>query len=167
MHGYKASPPAPANLEIVSLLLTYGVAAHWQCMAAADGSVPDGWATVPSLQGRLTDPIGAIGSKVLRSQARVGVSAASKIASPRTFRPANFVVGQTEAEHVLLLEDTWATGSHVESVASALKSAGVKRVTTLVVARWLDPNWAETKKVISGLSKGFDPDVCPFTGVHC
>lgn len=167
MYGYKASPPAPANREIVTLMLTYAVAAHWECMAAPDGSVPDGWATVPSLRGRTGDPIGVIGSKVLRSQSRVSIAAAEQIVSPRSYRPANFVVAPTTARHVLLLEDTWTTGSHVESAATALKHAGVDRVTTLVVARWLDPAWAETKQVIAGLPKTFEPDICPFTGSRC
>lgn len=68
---------------------------------------------------------------------------------------------------MLLLDDTWTSGGHAQSAAAALKSASVQRVTILTVARWLDPTWADTPKVISSLKADFDPDICPFTGGYC
>jgi hypothetical protein len=168
MYGYKAAAPAPANYSIVAQLTTYAVAAHWPCMSGPDGSYPDAWATVPSLRGREGDhPLSNIASVVLRSYPRVPIVAAPKIVNPRALLASNFVVEPTAAGHVLLIEDTWTTGGHVQSAAAALKAAGVDRVTVLTVARWLEPTWAKTKDVITALKSDFNPDVCPFTGQPC
>jgi phosphoribosylpyrophosphate synthetase len=66
-----------------------------------------------------------------------------------------------------LLDDTWTTGGHLQSASAALKAAGAHRVTGLVVARWLDPEFAETKAFINALTTGFEPLLCPFTGGYC
>lgn len=168
MYGYKAPVPAPANRQMVATLLTYGVVAHWPCMAGPTGGLPDAWATVPSLKARPgLHPITEIARVPLHAFPQVPVSPSPVLGSHRGFLPENFTVAPTSAKHVLLLDDTWASGGHVQSVAAALRGAGVERVTTLLVARWLDPTWADTQKIISGLKTDFDPDVCPFTGIPC
>jgi len=85
----------------------------------------------------------------------------------RNFNPTHFAVPPTDAQHVLLLDDTWTTGGHLQSVSAALKAAGVGRVTGLAVARWLDPGWANTKPFIDSLPPTFDPALCPYSGLPC
>src|SRR5689334_14224129 len=46
--------------------------------------------------------------------------------------------GRLRAE-VLLLEDSWVSGSSAQSAAAALKRAGAKRVAVIVLGRHLDP----------------------------
>jgi hypothetical protein len=168
MHGYKAPAPTPASRALVATLLSYGIVAHWPCMAGPAGELPDAWATVPSLKARPgLHPITTIAQAPLKAFPQVPVVPSPLPGDPRGFVPANFSVGPIQADHVLLLDDTWATGGHLQSAAAALKASGAKRVTTLVVARWLDPTWADTPKVINSLKTDFDPDVCPFTGKRC
>lgn len=97
----------------------------------------------------------------------VPVEATPTTQIPRAFDPAHFTVPATNARHVLLLDDTWTTGGHLQSVSAALKATGVEQVTGLVVARWLDPGWAATKSFIDGLPATFDPALCPYSGLPC
>jgi hypothetical protein len=167
MYGYKADAPAPANRLLVSSLVTYGIVKHWACISTPAGP-PDAWGVVPSLRGRPgVHPLTAITSPILHRFSEVPIAAADHPGSPRGFLPENFVVPPTGAKHVLLVDDTWTSGGHVQSVSAALKLAGVERVSALIVARWLDPSWSNTQELISGLREDFDPDICPLTGGPC
>lgn len=92
------------------------------------------------------------------------MQASDRVSSPRDFRPENFdVVSTAQGHHVLLIDDTWASGGHAESSAAALKRAGAARVTILILARWLSPHRGATGDFIrSELTNVFDPDLCPF-----
>lgn len=166
MYAYKAKGATTA--ELVASLLTYAVVGHWSCIAAGSGSVPDAWAYVPSLSGRHgVHPLEAIATKFMGAVPLVPVAQGSPTGDRRTFRADNFLVGDTSARHVLLLDDTWVTGGHMQSASAALKRAGVQIVTGLAVARWLDPVWANTKQFVAGLPQDFDPAICPFGGRRC
>jgi adenine/guanine phosphoribosyltransferase-like PRPP-binding protein len=70
---------------------------------------------------------------------------------------------------VLLIDDTWTTGGHIQSVAKVLKQAGAEKVAALCVARWMDQTDPRTKRVLVEQFKDrpYDPDVCPWTGGPC
>jgi hypothetical protein len=166
MHAYKAN--GQTSFQLVSSLLAFAVVAHWDCVARDAGSHPDGWAYVPSLAGRPgAHPLAQIASRIMGTVPNVPVIANPVQDGARTFNANHFTVHGTTARHVLLLDDTWTTGGHLQSVSAALKAAGVERVTGLAVARWIDPNWATTKTFIGNLTADFDPDLCPYTGVSC
>ena len=96
------------------------------------------------------------------------ITPAIDVQYPRTVRPENFTTPDLAGEHFLLVDDTWTTGGHVQSAAGALKRAGAGYVTTLVLARWIDPAWDNTTAVIRDhLNADFDPALCPFTGTIC
>lgn len=42
-----------------------------------------------------------------------------------------------QGSHVMLIDDTWASGGHAQSGALALRKSGASKVSVLVVARWL------------------------------
>lgn len=166
MYAYKDTVPSPSN-DLVAAMLTYALVTHWSCMAAAN-MPPDSWAVVPSLKGRAGQhPFEALAGPVLSRFPRTEVAAAPTIVGPREYRPANFVVGDVLGTHVLLLDDTWVSGNHLRSVTTALREAGVARVTGVVVARWLEPVFAEKVPFIGPRKDAFDPDLCPFTGGAC
>ena len=166
MYAYKAH--GATSYQLVSSLMTYAVVAHWDCVAMRAGSCPDGWAFVPSLAGRQgTHPLAQIASQFMGSVPNVLVIANTVTGGARDFNPEHFTVPPTTAQHVLLLDDTWTTGGHLQSASAALKAAGVERVTGLAVARWLDLNWATTKSFIDNLPASFDPALCPYTGLPC
>lgn len=166
MYAYKAN--GSTSYELVSSLLTYAVVAHWDCIAQHLGDHPDGWAYVPSLKGRPGEhPLGQIASRFMGSVPNVPVVANEIRDGARAFNASHFGVARTTAKHVLLLDDTWTTGGHLQSVSAALKASGVERVTGLAVARWLDPSWSDTRQFMDDLPADFDPARCPFTGTAC
>lgn len=65
--------------------------------------------------------------------------------------------------HVLVVDDTWATGSRAQSAALALKSAGAEAVTVLVLARWLNPqDGTPTARFLRrAWPESYDPRLCP------
>lgn len=166
MYAYKAN--GATSYQLVSSLLTYAVVAHWDCIARHAGIYPDGWAYVPSLAGRQgAHPLFQIAKRFMGTVPNVPVTANPVAGSARDFNPAHFTVPATTARHVLLLDDTWTTGGHLQSVSAALGAAGVQQVTALAVARWLDPRWSNTKSFIDDLPPTFDPALCPYTGRPC
>jgi hypothetical protein len=166
MHAYKAN--GATSHELVSSLLTYAVVAHWDCIATHTGSHPDGWAYVPSLAGRRgRHPLEQIASGFMSRVPDVRLSANDFRDNPRAFNAAHFTVAPTAARHVLLLDDTWTTGGHLQSASAALKAEGVQQVTGLAIARWLDPGWSTTKTFIDELAQDFEPALCPYTGARC
>lgn len=166
MYGYKDTPGA-SHRRIVQTLLTYAVAAHWPCVSAPFGP-PDAWTIVPSLKRRPgTHPLESMTASFLKTIPQVPVASAPTPRDPREVRPANFIVPPTRAQHVLVVEDAWVTGAHVQSVTAALKGAGVHRVTAICVARWLSADFTKNMQFTTEIRAPFDPDICPFTGSHC
>ena len=55
-----------------------------------------------------------------------------------------FTSSPPSGEHVLLIDDTWTTGGHVQSAAAALKAAGAGRVVAVVLGRHLNASYADT-----------------------
>jgi phosphoribosylpyrophosphate synthetase len=70
--------------------------------------------------------------------------------------------------HVLLIDDTWATGGHAHSAALALRKVGARTVSLLVVARWLKEDYGGNRSFIADLARrDFNPQTCPWTGNEC
>lgn len=166
MHAYKEG--GETTHQLVVALLWYAVVAHWSCIPTFAGSYPGAWSYVPSLTGRRGQhPLEAIASQVMGSVPHVALEAARSSNSARAFDPGHFTVKQPPPEHVLLLDDTWTSGGHLQSASAALKAAGANQVTGLVIARWLNPSWGDTDRFIKSLPDTFDPAICPYTGLHC
>ena len=170
MFGYKARVPAPANTQAVAMGMAYAIHRHWPCIerAGPSGGITN-WAIVPSL--RQTDrphPLRAIVSRHFSTDIEIAVNTAIGATTSRGFHPDSYVVPLLDGAAVLLMDDTWTTGAHMHSLARALKTAGARSVTGLVMARWLDPTWRYSKDFIQrGLVNDYDPDLCPFTGQRC
>lgn len=178
MHQYKLPPPRPTLLQRVSSLVAVGVNAHFRCVELLIGQKPTRWATVPSLSNIGTDhpfhklilgPLLGSGSEIViaASDAARGKSEHER----RQFNPDLYAV-QSEVPagaHVLLIDDTWTSGGHMQSVAALLKQHGATTVAALAVARWLDTSDARTKRIYGQhiKTRPYDPDVCPWTGGGC
>jgi predicted amidophosphoribosyltransferase len=75
------------------------------------------------------------------------------------------VRGDVIGRHVLLIDDTWVSGVHVQSCASALKAAGAGYVTAVTFGRYLDPSYSVTKSYLDDhRARRFDPEICPVSG---
>jgi hypothetical protein len=75
----------------------------------------------------------------------------------RDLDPARFSAAAVPGARVLLIDDTWTTGSSAQSAAMALRRAGAHAVVTLVLGRHI------------GLADaaGFRPAVMPFRPASC
>jgi hypothetical protein len=69
---------------------------------------------------------------------------------------------------VLLLDDTWTGGGHAQSAVLGLRAAGATRVSLLVVARWIKPDFGNNPSFLRELAeRDYHPGICPWTGGNC
>lgn len=171
MRAYKAEQPGPTAVATVQFMLAYALIGHENCLSDPVHGPPTAWATVPSLPNRIGEhPLHTLAGRVLGAKLPLaGLAAANPLAGPvRHYVPANYVATGVSGQHVVLIEDTWTTGAHLESAAAALKAAGASGVTSVVVSRWMDPARHHTWPFLTAhATSPYDPDICPFTGVHC
>lgn len=172
MYRYKDEVPPLAATRMMTLLLAATLTKHLACAAHPTLGPATAWTTVPSLSGRANHPLPTLAAPFLQNLPWIALRAAADARNVRELRIENYVATDEGAspfgQHVLLLDDTWVTGSNPESAAGALKRDGAAAVTSLVVARWLDASRGATTDFIKAhLTQDFDPSVCPFTGRPC
>ena len=174
MRAYK-SPAVPrgAAHRDVTFLTALGARAHTACVGALSGSIVTAWATVPSLPPRSgAHPLNELVRGLARSEAAEVVLEGSQTSDPRSYDPDHFrvVAGNVTGQHVLLIDDTWTSGSHAQSAAAALRASGATTVSVLVLARWLKIGWEATTQewVRSNLTfPDYNPEICPWTRGAC
>jgi hypothetical protein len=170
MRAYKAQPPVEEHRLVVLLLSFIACAEHLSCCAAVVGAPVTHWATVPSLPpkpGQGEHPLHNL-VKGLLPAPEVTLSAAGNVTSPRDFKAGHFSVADQlpPGAHVLLFDDTWASGGHAQSAALAVRAAGAGHVSVVVIARWVNEDYGDNAKFLSGLPD-YDPRICPWTGGAC
>lgn len=169
MHDYKARFPGDDSRADVANLLRLGLTGHTRCALVLSGPGTHGWTVVPSTRGRTT-----LRSLVLaiarKPEDEVGVESLG-ISPKRDLRPDLWqVIPQGDLpDHVIVIDDAWVSGRHTQSIAAALKLAGVKSVSVFTVARVLNPKWPPTGQFVAERLRGpsFDPARCPWTGGGC
>ena len=152
-----AAARAGALLPLRALLLVF-LRDHGACLWRAAGITgPTHLAVVPTARGRpgvhpLRELVGGY----------LAVPWAELSARPggqqvRDLDPDRFSAGQVPRARVLLIDDTWTTGSSAQSAAMALRRAGALTVVTVVLGRHV------------GLADaaGFRPAVMPFDPTSC
>lgn len=170
MRGYKAPRPVTEHRQVVGLLLLVALENHTGCAEVLAGQPVTHWAVVPSLPAQ---PSGHPLRSLVAGRAKgieVPLTAAASAYQPRALNPDHFTPGMRlpEQSHVLVIDDTWATGGHVQSACLALRKAGATRVSVLVVARWLKEDYGDNKAFITSLAnRDYDPGICPWTGADC
>lgn len=170
MRGYKAPRPVTEHRQVVGLLLLVALKNHMQCAEALAGHPVTHWAAVPSLPAKSSShPLrGLIAGRVKGIE--IPLAAAASVQQPRAINSDHFICPMRlpQESHVLLIDDTWATGGHVQSAALALRKAGAMRVSVLVVARWLKEDYGDNKRFIAALAdRDYDTRVCPWTSDAC
>jgi hypothetical protein len=94
-----------------------------------------------------------------REDARRGADV-DRFTVPPAVRPA------VEGKRVLLVDDTWNSGTSIQSAAAALKAAGAASVTGLCVTRWLSWRWGPDVPLLQTVTTApYDPFHC-FAGTH-
>ncbi len=74
-------------------------------------------------------------------------------------------------QHILVLDDTWTTGSRAQSAALRLHEAGANYVSVMVMGRWVSPDFGNNatfiSKRIERKDNPYNPRICPVTGADC
>lgn len=171
MHGYKRPTPSHEHHRVVSTLVQLGIYEHKKCADRILGVEAKRWATVPSTKGRTAHPFRSILHELELGEAEIVVSPSPTVTPTRDITPGNYVLDSPvpEGGHVMVLDDTWTSGGHAQSLAVALRQAGAGAVSVLTVARWLNRDWARGEAVASGhiTNRAYDPSLCPWTSGPC
>lgn len=170
MRQYKSPSPLVEHLAVVNLLMYLGGTLHSDCAERIVGFPITHWATVPSLPAKPGEhPFRRLAYHGRGEEVRL--TAASQVEGDR--RALNVDHFRADAvlppdSHVLLMDDTWASGGHIQSAALALRKAGAHKVSIMPAARYIKPAWANNRAFIKTyLTNDFDPRVCPWTGATC
>lgn len=112
-------------------------------------------------------PLESMLAPKVRSLAPVQLSVNPEVASTRRrFEPGWFHVETDLREYaadILLIDDTWVTGSRAQSAAHMLKLAGARKVVVLLLARQVSPSYSQAKTLLKRMDhEEFDMDVCAF-----
>lgn len=176
MFGYKNAPQSPVLIQRVSSLVALALRGHIACAGALVGPAVTHWATVPSLRNIGSQhPFRDILSAILPPDREIEVGASQTAANKsaqdrRTLNPAFYELKTAvpKGVHVMVIDDTWTSGAHIQSVAMALKKAGAAKVSALAVARWLDSD-ERSRRVYNQHIRPcpYNPEICPWTGAGC
>lgn len=80
---------------------------------------------------------------------------------PRTFSESKFhPTTRLQGQAILLIDDTWTTGSSAQSAAAALKKAGAGRIAGVVIGRHLNREWHENDRRLRGIAQPFEWAKC-------
>lgn len=170
VHDYKSPNYASTRLPtMMSALLALGLRSHYACVRRLSGQEAQGWTVVPSTRGRtvLRDLITGIGAPHQEEVVAQFIGAPGE----RAFRPESWTVdpGASLPHHVVVVDDSWVSGRHAQSVAAMLKSRGVAEVSIFTAARVMDPGYGPNREFIDSRLRpeGFDWRRCPWTGGDC
>jgi hypothetical protein len=138
---YKSSRPEAGRAvsRLRALLLVFLHDHGWRAWGAAGLGPPTHVCVVPSGRGRPgPHPLQSLASGYLALpwvplRHRPGADAGARWLDPDRFT----VAGSLAGARVLLLDDTWVSGSSAQSAAVALRRAGCESVATVVLGRHL------------------------------
>lgn len=151
--SYKSSPRievrARFQLQLAALLWKW-IRTHERCLLrAATSTKTDGGAvafdvvtTVPSLRGRNPHPLRwlvAVTIAATRDRHQDLLAPAGATLDGST-HPLFEAVGAATSKTVLLIDDTWTSGTTAQSAAGALKRAGASHVGILTLGRHVHPD---------------------------
>ncbi|MFY1586587.1 hypothetical protein ACN267_19030 [Micromonospora sp. WMMD734] len=160
--GAARSGQAQRNLLALLLLFLHD---HIACLTARTGAPPTHVITVPSTRVRpgvhpLTELVGGqLRLPWITSAVNPSYGPDNHDFHADWFTPA---LPQTRLPvHALIIEDTWTTGARVQSLAHALKVAGVTSVAAIVLGRHVDPTYPPAKRLMSAITDPvFDTSRC-------
>ncbi|TDO06548.1 hypothetical protein EV580_6648 [Mycobacterium sp. BK086] len=160
------------HLRIINWLLYLGLAQHQPCIEALVGQPITRRLAIPSLRGRPgLHPFLALAHDMGAADRSPLLAAAPHATEDRIVTDEQFVLCppiDLTGQHVLILDDTWTTGSRAQSAALTLRRAGAERISVLVIGRWVDPDFADNARFLGrGCTRDYDPQRCPVTGATC
>lgn len=169
--------PSPGCLDDLRLMILAGTLLHGECVARSVGwwqvvtFVPS--ATRPGPEHPVAELARQVAAYDLNAKRILLNLGPGFTAEPSRWpRPDRFVVAPEflpiiAGRHVLVVDDTWVSGSKAQSASLTLKAAGVAAVTIVCVGRWLSYRWDEHRPLIDSLRDPYDALRCPVTGGTC
>lgn len=161
--------------QLIRGVLYFAFADHYRCLEAQEGSV-DAWCIVPSLRPTAnTKSVDHALSRIASSVIGDRLPELNLWTTPgegkRVYQPERLHLVHTpdadRARHVLLIEDTWVTGSNACSAAEALFREGIEKVSILTIARLVDSGYAPAQPLVDRIRDlANTPDsmwACPWT----
>ena len=178
MWSYKRIQPGPGPVTDLTMMLLVALQWHRQCAQTRVGRPWEVWTSVPSSKhARMGQhPLVQVGVDAGLGRPNTGLAidyAEMRLmgdpSGDRIVRAGRFEVVDprlVSGRHVLLLEDTWVTGSSPQSAVLALKDAGAAAVTVLCLARWLSEkdSRVDVAGFVAGLAPYYDALACPIGG---
>ena len=161
---YKSAKPPPSAREhagrLLGALLLLFLRAHGPCLWQAAGiRGPTQLAVVPTGHGRPgPHPLRLLVQSYL-DLPWAGLAAGPGQQRERDLNPARYVAAVRPGARILLLDDTWTTGSSAQSAAMALRRAGARSVVTVVLGRHVSRAAAE--------AAGLGPAAMPYQPDRC
>jgi hypothetical protein len=151
---------AASHATILRAMLLVFLRDHGPCLWRGAGMArPSHLAVVPTARGRPgTHPLVALLHGYLACP-WVTLAARSAGEQVRDLDPERFWVAPVPGARVLLIDDTWTTGSSAQSAAMALRAAGASSVVTVVLGRHV--------AVAAADHAGLGPDRMPFRLDRC
>lgn len=172
VYGYKASPPNNWAVRRLSILMYYFTELHRPCIRRATGNGITSVVSVPSGRNRVPHPLAdflrAFPPELRKTSARFVGEARN--ARANGIAPADFAFdARLDGEHVLILEDSWVSGSNAVSLALQARRHGATNVSVLTLARFIDPNYPVTSSwmATAAANEPYDPLFCPVTRGPC
>ncbi|MFJ1605298.1 hypothetical protein ACIOHS_18310 [Streptomyces sp. NPDC088253] len=145
----------------------------WRFLALHEACIADHCAvpgfdivtSVPSTSGREGHPLRTMTAEmvgVIRNRYRDLLTPAREAAAlGRTASTSRYTSSALWGENVLLIDDTWTTGSHAQSAATALKAAGAGSVAIVVLGRHLNASYGDTATFVEQARlRRFSWDAC-------
>lgn len=174
MRGYKGVRPVTEHRNVVALTAILGLGLHSACAGRRVGADVSHWAAIPSLPAKPgPHPLRALVAQAAPGS-EIALTAAATTRDARAVDAAHFTAQPMPAgSHLLLIDDTWASGGHAQSAAVAGRATGADHVSVLAVARWIEPSWqiAEYENNAGFLrarcTEDYDTARCPWTGDAC
>lgn len=170
VYNYKSPTAGPSLEPQVMALLGLGLRGHTDCATKLADAHSTAWAVVPSAKGRsklhdLVSQLANLGAHEIKIDF-TGTARPDRSLHPELWKVH---VPRQRPEHVLLVDDSWVTGSHAQGVASSLKTAGIPKVSVFTIAKVLDPNWGPNPEFIKNrlATPAFNKMRCPWTGGDC
>ena len=161
-----------ADSLIVGRVLSLGIALHERCLGVAVGLPVTVRVTIPSLTcrpgvhpfWRIARAIDGVGDDVALAP-RANALCDRKISADKFALVPDVSL---DGQHVVVLDDSWTTGSNAQSAVLTLRRGGAAAVSVIVVGRWLSPHFGTTADFVrTRLDQTYDPRSCPVTGGPC
>lgn len=177
VRAYKQVPPAPKCLDDMRLMVLAATYLHGACIAQAAGGPWSAVTFVPSATRPGPEhPAAELARSVYGNNGpenRFLLEPGPGIAdNSRQVRADRFTVPgrfrhTIAGRHVLIIEDTWVSGTKIQSAAVAVKQAGAASVTGLCVARWCRSDWSDHQRLLDSCVDPYNAALCPVTGAEC